>query len=285
MVKHFFASIFHRVQEVWPVHGKAVEPSRHALEQPQFFSSEKVVLLFDFFKSITPFCSSATSVPGVATPRASVRPRAFQALGTCRWSGSYSILHCCDVGVLPKKLVVRDCDDSGSTVTTLLSSYALRSKLSVCFRSSRRPDVKKSSPCTSNPQWKSKFASLCGRNGTEKPRVRKILPPPNVSVVFSPTLGSIQRSVHRLSQFPTRLAALPWGPRPAIGRRRRCTPDVNGDAGLRRCLCGVEANWVASRSCPRFCFGGVLVHLPVPTSTVFPFEEQLRPHEEPMVRL
>ena len=40
--------------------------------------------------------------------------------------------------------------------------------------------------------------------------------------MFSTTLGSTQISVHRLSQVPhTRLAALPWGPRLALGRRRR----------------------------------------------------------------
>ena len=44
---------------------------------------------------------------------------------------------------------------------------------------------------------------------------------PNLSIVFSPTLGSIQRTVHRLSHSHTRLAALPWGPRLAIGRGHR----------------------------------------------------------------
>ena len=38
----------------------------------------------------------------------------------------------------------------------------------------------------------------------------------NLSIVFSPTLGSIQRTVHRLSQFPTHAWLLL-----AIGRRRR----------------------------------------------------------------
>ena len=76
----------------------------------------------------------ASSVSGVATPRASVSPRAFKARDTCCWSGSYSIHHCRNVSVLPKKLIVRDCDDSGPRVTTLLSSYAPRSKL-ICMLS------------------------------------------------------------------------------------------------------------------------------------------------------
>ena len=37
----------------------------------------------------------------------------------------------------------------------------------------------------------------------EKPRIGKTLPPANPGIMFSPTLGSIQRSVHRLSQFHT----------------------------------------------------------------------------------
>ena len=54
-----------------------------------------------------------TKVPGVATFRALVSPRAFKARKTCCWSGSYSVLHCRNVSVLPKKLTVRGCDDSG----------------------------------------------------------------------------------------------------------------------------------------------------------------------------
>ena len=42
-------------QGVWPVRGKEVEPGRHALEQLQFFSSEKIILLFDFFRRLAPF--------------------------------------------------------------------------------------------------------------------------------------------------------------------------------------------------------------------------------------
>ena len=123
-------------------------------------SSEKVILLSDFFRRITPFCRSTqftdlacfgpptSSVPGVATPLTSVNPKAFKARETCCWSGSYSILHCRNVSVLHKKLTVRDCADSGPRVTTLLNSYAPRNKLSTCLRPSRRPTMKKSSPCT-----------------------------------------------------------------------------------------------------------------------------------------
>ena len=56
--------------------------------------------------------------------------------------------HCRNVNVLPKKFAVLDCDDKGPRVTTLLKSYALRSKLSECFRPSRQPTMEKSSPCT-----------------------------------------------------------------------------------------------------------------------------------------
>ena len=99
-----------------------------------------------------------SSGPGVATPFASVNPKAFKARETCCWSGSYPILHCRNVSVLPKKLAVRDYDGSGLRVTTLLSSCAPRSKLSACSRSSCRPTMKKSSPCTrmyiSRSLWK-----------------------------------------------------------------------------------------------------------------------------------
>ena len=96
-----------------------MKPRRHALGQLQLFSSEKVVLLFEFFKSITPFFRSmqftdlacfgpTSSVPGVATPLALVNPKDFKARETCCWSGSHTIPHCRNVSVLPKKLAVRD---------------------------------------------------------------------------------------------------------------------------------------------------------------------------------
>ena len=129
-----------------------------------------------------------SSVPGVATPFASVSPKAFKARETCCWSGSYSIHHCRNVSVLPKRLTVRDCDDSGPRVTTLLDSYALRNKLSACFRSSRRPTMKKSSPA---PECR--FASLYGRSGTEKPRHRKVLPPPTPEHSFLTNVGQHQK--------------------------------------------------------------------------------------------
>ena len=49
-----------------------------------------------------------SSVPGVATPSASVNPKAFKARETCCWSGSYSILHCRNVCALHQKLAVRE---------------------------------------------------------------------------------------------------------------------------------------------------------------------------------
>ena len=136
---------------------RTVESRRYALEQLQFFSSEKIIFLFDLFRRLAPFCCSAqladltclkppaSSVPGVATPRASVSPTTFRARETCCWSGSYSILNCRNVNVLPKKLTVRDCDDSVHKVTTLLSSYAPCNRLTLCMLSSlpRRPTVKK----------------------------------------------------------------------------------------------------------------------------------------------
>ena len=87
--------------------------------------NEKIIFLSDLFWRIVPFCRSAqltdltgfgpptSSVPGVATPLASISPKAFKARKTCCWSGSYSIPNCRTVSVLPKKLAVRDCDDAG----------------------------------------------------------------------------------------------------------------------------------------------------------------------------
>ena len=132
-----------------------------------------------------------SSVPGVATPLASVNPKALKARETCCWSGSYSILHCRNVSVLARKLAVRDCDDPGPRVTTLLSSYAPRSKLSAYSRSSCRPTTKKSSPCTRRYVSKSLWKK-CHGDATLQ----------NLSVMLSPPLGWVPRSLHRLSQFP-----------------------------------------------------------------------------------
>ena len=140
-----------------------------------------------------------SSVPGVATPLASVNPKALKARETCCWSGSYSILHCHNVSVLPKKLAVRDCDDPGPRVTTLLSSCASRSKLSACFRSSCRPTMKKSSSCIQNVRLQVIVEEVARRRHASG----KSSTLQNLSLMLSPSLGCVQRSVHPLSQFPT----------------------------------------------------------------------------------
>ena len=158
-----------------------------------------------------------SSVPGGAAPSASVNPKAFKARETCCWSDSYSILHCHNVGVLPEKLAVRDCDDPGPRVTTLLSSCALRSKFNACFRPSCRPTMKNHRRA---PECKS--PGPCGRNGTEMPRLGKILQSPKLernALVIVGLRPKIRTSSFAVSH--TRLAALPWGPCLAIGRRRR----------------------------------------------------------------
>ena len=73
-------------------------------------------------------------------------------------------------------------------VTTLLSSYALRSELSACFRSSRQAHYEKSSRCTRM----SRGSHASGKSSRLQ----------NLSLALSPTWCSIQRTVHRLSQFP-----------------------------------------------------------------------------------
>ena len=97
----------------------------------------------------------------------------------------------------PKTLAVRECDDSEPRVTTLLSSYALRSKLGACFRSSCRPTQKhrRASECTS--------PSLCGQMARRCHAPWQSSSLQDLRVVLSPPLGCIQGSVHCLSQFPT----------------------------------------------------------------------------------
>ena len=150
------------------------------------------------FTDLACFGPPTSSVPGVATPLESVNPEAFKARETCCWSG-------------------RDCDDSGPRVTTLLSSCALLSKLSACFRPSRRSTMK-----NHHHAPECRFASLYGRSGTEKPRLEKNLPPPKPEHVVLPNVA--QHPKNHTSSFAisrTRLAALPWDLRLAIGRRRR----------------------------------------------------------------
>ena len=103
--------------------------------------------------------SSLTSSRGschFAVPRNSL---IWPALGGQSQSleGARNVLLVC-VSVLHKKLIVRACDHSAPRVTTLLNSYTPRNKFSACFRPSRRPTMKKSSPCTRmyvcEPLWK-----------------------------------------------------------------------------------------------------------------------------------
>ena len=122
-----------------------------------------------------------------------------------------------NVSVLPKKLAVRDCDGAGPRVTTLLSSDAPRSKLNACFRPSCRPTMKNhhhAPECTS--------PGPSGRNVTEMPRLGKILQSPKLErsalsiVGLRPKIRALSFAVSH-----TPLAALPGGPRLAIGRKRR----------------------------------------------------------------
>ena len=147
-----------------------------------------------------------------------------------------------------------------------------------------------------------RFANLYGRRGTEKPRLEKTLPPPKPGHNVLPNAGQhpkIHTSSFAVSH--THLAALPWGPRPANGRRRRelhrrrsgldshlrwrsgkgpqlerslnDTQHREGFAEFPAITWGfgasfvsinpLEANWVASFSRPCLRFGGVLVHLHV----------------------
>ena len=205
--------------------------------------------------------------------------------------GSYSIHHCRNVSVLPKKLAVCDCDDTEPRVTTLLSSYAPRSKLSACFRPSCRPKMKKkkkTSPCTrmyvSKSLWK---------NGTEMRRLEKILQSSRLERDALPTVG-LHPGICALSFAisHTHLAALPWGPRPAVERGRHAPhqhrselnsrqrrrqgkslqlekrlPDTQHRVGLAEFPADVGLPRRSARpfvARPRFRFGGVLVHLHVP---------------------
>ena len=227
MERPFFSHQFlHCVQEVGPVHGKDVEratnlsnsfsssPARRSSSSLISSRSSRHFAVLRNWPIPLAWRPPVSSVPGVATHRASVSPRTFMARETCCWSGSY---HCRNVNVLPKTLAVRDCDDPGPNFTTLLSSYALCNRLSACFRPSRRPTMKnrhRAPGCWS--------ASLHGRNGTEKPRLGKILAPPRPGRDVLPTVEQHPR-VHTSSfvVFHRRLAALPLGPRSAIGHIRR----------------------------------------------------------------
>ena len=55
----FRINSFAEYKKVWPVHSKEIEPRRHALEQLEFFSNEKIILLSDLLQRIVPFCRSA----------------------------------------------------------------------------------------------------------------------------------------------------------------------------------------------------------------------------------
>ena len=200
---HLSHQFLHRMQGVWPVRGKEVEPGRHALEQLQFFSSEKIILLFDFFSNLAPFfhstqltvltCFWPTHVVGSwsgHTPSVG-QSHNLQGVGEDMllvWLVLNSPLSQCQCSSQETEIVTT----WGPKVTTLPSSCAPCNKISACSRSrsSRRPTMEK---CHRAPRRG--FVSLHGRNGTERPHLGKILP----GVMFSPPLTSIQGSVHRLS--------------------------------------------------------------------------------------
>ena len=88
MVNHLSHQFFHLLHEVWPIHSKEIEPRRHALEQLQFFSGEKIILLSDLFPRIVPFCRS-------------VQLTGFTGLGPTHIVGSRS-RHTLSIGQVPE---------------------------------------------------------------------------------------------------------------------------------------------------------------------------------------
>ena len=91
--RHFPHQLFHRVQEVWSVYSKKIESGRYTLEQLQFFSNEKIILLTDLFGRIVPFCCFAhladftgfwsTHIVGSRSPHTfgTGQPQCFQCAG------------------------------------------------------------------------------------------------------------------------------------------------------------------------------------------------------------
>ena len=66
------------------------------------------------------------------------------------------------------------------------------------------------------------FASLYGRSGTEKPRLGKILSPPEPEHGVLLNVGTASKEPYIVfRKFPHTPGCFAWGPRMAIGRRRR----------------------------------------------------------------
>ena len=88
--------------------------------------------------------------------------------------GARNVLLVCVSVFYTKKLIVRACDHSGPRVTTLLNSYTPRNKFSARFRPSRRPTMKKSSPCTRlyvcKPLWKKWHGEATPRENPSAPK-------------------------------------------------------------------------------------------------------------------
>ena len=148
---------------------------------------------------------------------ASVSPRAFKARETCCWSGSYSILHCRNVSVLPKKLIVCDWDDSGPRVTTFAQLVSTSQQTQCMLPPLTSAHHEKIVTVHQNVGLQA-FVEEVARRSHASGKSSRLQ---NLSIMFSPTLSSIQGSVHRLSQFPAHAWLLCLDPRLAIGRRRR----------------------------------------------------------------
>ena len=103
-------------------------------------------------------------------------------------------------------------------VTTLLSSYAPRNKLSACFRSLLSVHNEEIITVHQNVRLQflvEEMARRCRTSGNilHSPRLERDM--------LSPSLGCVQTSAHRpFAVSHTRLAALLWGLRLAVGRRR-----------------------------------------------------------------
>ena len=98
-----------------------------------------------------------------------------------------------------KKLAVRDCDDSGPRVTTF-AQFVCTSEQTQCMLSPLSSTHNEKIVTVHQDVGLQTFMEEVARRSHTSGKPSRL---PNLGIMFSPTLGSIQRSIHRLSQFPT----------------------------------------------------------------------------------
>ena len=171
-----------------------------------------------------------SSVPGVATPWALVSPKAFKARIRAAGLARTRCSHCRNVSVLPKKLTVCDCDDSGPSHN--FAQLACTSQQTQCLHSLSLSTHHEEVIAVHQNVRLQVFVEKWHGDATPREKssiLQKLERYALSNVGLHPEIRALSFAVSH-----ARLAALVWCLRPAVERRRHAPRQHRSDLDSRQ---------------------------------------------------